>query len=141
VGIGFQRTSSPANPVTPFNFSIEKKIERNCYVFVAVFANSLVAGCGVLCLLWGNRAANRRVVEVSFMCSVGQWRCQRTPFQDKQGQLEQLARLVPPPLPRSTSPLYRQGGFVELCGAVMRSHDSSRQWTFELVEEYDECEE
>ena len=26
--------------------------------------------------------------------------------------------------------------FVELCGAVMRSHDSSRQWTFELVEEY-----
>ena len=31
--------------------------------------------------------------------------------------------------------------FVELCGAVMRSHDSSRQWTFELVEEYDECEE
>jgi len=32
-------------------------------------------------------------------------------------------------------------GFVELCGAVMRSHDSSRQWTFELVEEYGECEE
>ena len=31
--------------------------------------------------------------------------------------------------------------FVELCGAVMRSHDSSRQWTFELVEEYGECEE
>ena len=31
--------------------------------------------------------------------------------------------------------------FVELCGAVMRIHDSSRQWTFELVEEYDECEE
>jgi len=31
--------------------------------------------------------------------------------------------------------------FVELCGAVMRSHDSPRQWTFELVEEYGECEE
>ena len=31
--------------------------------------------------------------------------------------------------------------FVELFGAAMRSHDSSRQWTFELVEEYGECEE
>ena len=31
--------------------------------------------------------------------------------------------------------------FVELCGAVTRSHDSFRQWKFELVEEYGECEE
>ena len=30
--------------------------------------------------------------------------------------------------------------FVELCGAVIRSHASSRQWTFELAEEYGECE-
>ena len=29
--------------------------------------------------------------------------------------------------------------FVGLCGAVMRSHDSSRQWAFELAEEYGEC--
>jgi len=33
------------------------------------------------------------------------------------------------------------GAFVARCGAVIRSHDSSRQWTFELVEEYGECEE
>ena len=37
--------------------------------------------------------------------------------------------------------LGKYGCVEELCGAVMRSHDSSRQWTFELVEEYDESEE
>jgi len=41
-------------------------------------------------------------------------------------------------LPKSN---VRVRGFVGLCGAVMRSHDSFRQWKFELVEEYGECKE
>ena len=31
--------------------------------------------------------------------------------------------------------------FVALCGAFMRSHDSPRQWIFELVEENCYCKE
>jgi len=35
----------------------------------------------------------------------------------------------------------RRAAFVELYGAVLRSYDSPYQWTFELDEEYGECEE